>query len=135
MNTFELHERLATDCHLVTELEISTVLLMDDSRYPWLVLVPRRPGLRELHQIKLAEQAAVFTEISQTSTTLENLYNPLKINVAALGNQVPQLHIHVIARFAEDTAWPGPVWGVGVAEPYRDDELSQTIHNLQALLS
>ena len=135
MNTFELHKRLAADCHLVTELKISTVLLMDDSRYPWLVLVPRRPGLRELHQIKPAEQATVFTEISRTSTTLENLYNPLKINVAALGNQVPQLHIHVIARFAEDTARPGPVWGVGVANPYRDDELSQTIHNLQAHLS
>ncbi|NKC01352.1 MAG: HIT domain-containing protein [Pseudomonadales bacterium] len=135
MSKFELHERLTADCHLVTELKVSTVLLMDDARYPWLVLVPRRPGLRDLHQIDVSEQPIVFAEISQTSAALEHLYDPLKLNVAALGNQVPQLHIHVIARFAEDEAWPGPVWGIGSGEPYDPDTLAQTIAKLQAQLS
>ena len=129
--SFKLHERLAEDCFEICNLEICTILLMNDARYPWLILVPRRPDLRDLHEIAEAEQAQVFAEITQASQVLESLYAPHKLNVAALGNQVPQLHIHVIARTQDDPAWPGPVWGVGAAEAYSESTLAERLLALQ----
>ena len=120
--TFELHAQLDADTVDVHQLDLCRVLLMDDATYPWLILVPARPGLRDLHDISPDEDALLMAEVRQTNLTLQALHRPDKINVAALGNQVPQLHIHVIARFTDDPAWPGPVWGKAPRQPYGDAE-------------
>mgnify|MGYP001820226774 FL=1 len=135
MSTFELHERLAADTSLVCELPLSRCLLMNDARYPWLILVPRIAGLRDLHEVPAENRQVLFDEIEQTSQALIEHTDAFKINVAALGNQVPQLHIHVIARQQDDAAWPGPVWGVGEAVPYSDAALQNRLHNLTLSLT
>ncbi|MEM9620206.1 MAG: HIT domain-containing protein [Pseudomonadota bacterium] len=118
--SFQLHPQLAADTLWITDLPLCRVLLMNDSRYPWLILVPRLAELRDLHHVPATDQPQLWQEIMQASTILETLTQPHKLNVAALGNQVPQLHIHVIARQQDDAAWPGPVWGVGSAQPYAE---------------
>ena len=115
---FSLHPKLAEDTLPIVELALCDVLLMNDRRFPWCILVPRLDNLRELHEIPDPRQAALYEEISATSRALERVVGAEKINVAALGNIVAQLHIHVIARFSSDAAWPAPVWGFGSAEPY-----------------
>ncbi|WP_120496413.1 HIT domain-containing protein [Kiloniella sp. EL199] len=120
---FALHERLEADTAIITELPYCRVLLMNDSQYPWLILVPRYNDLRDLHDLPKDLFAAVMEEIRYVSEVLTKECNAFKINVAALGNMVPQLHIHVIARFENDAAWPGPVWGVKEPCPYTDDDL------------
>lgn len=94
------------------------VLLMNDSNYPWLILVPARTALRDFHDLAPEDMTLATTEITRASRALQALFDPVKLNVAALGNQVPQLHIHVIARRADDPAWPKPVWGAVPAKPY-----------------
>jgi diadenosine tetraphosphate (Ap4A) HIT family hydrolase len=116
--TFVLDPQLAQDTVPVIDLGLSTVLLMNDSRFPWLILVPRRPALSELIDLDEASYALQMAEVRAVSEALRDLVAPHKLNVAALGNSVRQLHIHVIARFREDVAWPRPVWGVGTATPY-----------------
>ena len=118
MSDFTLHPQLAADTSLVASLPSCECLLMNDSRYCWLILVPRLPGLRDLHEIPPAHRGQVFAEIDAASRALASASAPYKINVAALGNQVEQLHIHVIARHRDDPAWPNPVWGSGTAAPY-----------------
>lgn len=133
--TFRLNARLATDCIEVRDLAVCKVLMMNDARYPWLILVPQRHGLTDLHQIHRDEQAIVFNEITLASNALEQLFSPHKLNVAALGNQVPQLHIHVIARKTDDAAWPGPVWGVGEPVSYSNSEKSLLLNQLREALA
>ena len=116
--SFQLDARLEADTLSVGDLPLSRLLLMNDSRFPWLILVPRRAGVCELIDLSEADHAALSTEIRQVSGALRDLVPADKLNVAALGNKVPQLHVHVIARTRGDVAWPGPVWGVGRAEPY-----------------
>lgn len=111
MRQTELHPALAGDCIVVGSLRACEVLLMNDSRYPWLILVPDRPGLRDLDDLSESDAALVNADIRQASRALRTLFQPDKLNVAALGNMVPQLHIHVIARFESDNSWPKPVWG------------------------
>ncbi len=132
---FELDPRLENDTVAVTKFALSQVLLMRDARYPWLILVPARPGLRELHDLDTAGRAALMEEIARASRALEDLYAPDKINVGALGNIVAQLHIHVIARRAGDAAWPGPVWGHGAPEDYAPDDLAATVARIGAALA
>ncbi len=120
---FELHPRLAADTVLLADLPLSRALVMGDARYPWVILVPRRADLREIHDLARAERGRLMEEIAALSEALERECRPDKINVGALGNLVPQLHIHVIARFVGDPAWPGPVWGQGTAEPYGPGKL------------
>lgn len=132
--SFQLDSRLAADSEVLGDLPLSRLLLSRDSRYPWCILVPRQPGLRELHQLAPEDGARVFAEISQVSLALEQLFAPDKLNVAALGNVVPQLHVHVVARFQGDAAWPGPIWGQGSAEPYEEDALQQRLQGLRATL-
>lgn len=129
---FELHPKLAADTHSVIDWPICRVLLMNDERFPWLILVPAMAGLRELHDIASPAREQLWAEVDHASRHLAEMTQADKMNVAALGNQVPQLHIHVIARFEDDTAWPNPVWGHGAAEPYADalpliDQLRQTL--------
>ncbi|MDA0999355.1 MAG: HIT family protein [bacterium] len=122
---FELHPRLAQDTEFIAALPLSHLLLMRDARYPWLILVPARQGLKEVHDLAEEERARLIEEIADVSKLLERLFAPDKINIGALGNLVPQLHIHVIARRAGDAAWPGPVWGQGEPVPYVPEELEK----------
>lgn len=128
-----LHERLKADTHPVADWGLSRVLLMNDARYPWLILVPRRAGLVELHDLKHAERLVLMEEIARAGERLKSLTAAAKINVGALGNLVPQLHIHVIARDPCDPAWPGPVWGHSAAVPYADAARTAMLATLKAL--
>lgn len=129
--TFSLHAQLAADTWTVKDLALCRVLLMNDKRYPWLILVPRRPGLRDFHDVVAAEKAIFHAEIDEASVALQELTGAHKINVGALGNMVPQLHVHVIARFESDFAWPKPVWGVGEAVPYPPSEVGSFLEVLK----
>ena len=122
MLAFKLDVRLVEDTIYLLELSLCRVLLMNDSRYPWLILVPRYNGLKEIHDLSKGDQGNLMFEITKTTRIIEQLFTPDKINVAALGNSVSQLHIHIIARFKTDEAWPGPVWGIGSSQIYSDDK-------------
>lgn len=115
---FSLDSRLEGDTLPVGELQLSRVLLMDDARYPWVILVPRRPAIREMIDLDLRDRAMLYREIDAVSEAMQRLFKPLKLNVAALGNVVPRLHVHVIARYENDAAWPKPVWGLGERVAY-----------------
>lgn len=117
---FELDPRLTADCHTVIDLQLSRVLLMNDSRFPWLILVPRLPALHELADLDRSQQHRLLEEISAATRALEATGRFDKLNIGALGNIVSQLHVHVIARRIGDAAWPAPVWGHGMREPYAD---------------
>ena len=131
---FSLHPNLAADTFLVAKLELSDVLLMNDQRFPWCILVPRLTGLRELHEVPAESKPVFWREIDAVASALQKYSNAHKMNVAALGNMVPQLHVHVIARQTDDPAWPGPVWGVGVAQAYDDAQANREITALRELL-
>jgi diadenosine tetraphosphate (Ap4A) HIT family hydrolase len=133
-NGFHLHERLAEDCHLVGDLPVSRALLMNDSRYPWVILVPRLPDLRELHDLPAQHRLALMAEIEAVSRALTDLCSVTKINVGALGNLVEQLHVHVVGRTPDDPAWPGPVWGSGAPEPYEPAGLEVMARRLREVL-
>jgi len=124
---FALHPRLAADTLAVTRLELCRVLLMNDRRFPWLILVPERADMREIHELDRADRSLLIEEIARAAAAMETLYKAHKMNVAALGNSVPQLHVHVIARFTGDAAWPNPVWGRGAAEPYAEDRVAAVV--------
>jgi diadenosine tetraphosphate (Ap4A) HIT family hydrolase len=123
---FTLHERLRADTLDIARLRLSRVLLMNDSSFPWLVLVPERENVRELYDLDEKDRSVLIEEITLASRIIKHLYEPDKINVGALGNLVPQLHVHVIGRFESDRAWPGPVWGTGPAQPYGDETREAT---------
>ena len=118
MTGFALHPRLAADCHRLGDWPLSRVLLMDDSRWPWCILVPRRAGLAELHELDAGDGAGLLRESAWLSRALRAVLPCDRLNVAALGNLVPQLHVHHVVRREGDPAWPGPVWGVGTRVPY-----------------
>ena len=122
---FQLDSRLAGDCGVIGDLPLSRVLLMNDSRYDWLILVPRRAGVVELIDLDADAYAALSGEIRVVSEAVRLHAAPLKLNVAALGNMVRQLHVHIIARREGDAAWPGPVWGAGLIDPHDKDALAQ----------
>lgn len=120
--TFELDEQLANDTVAVGDLPLSRVLLMNDCRFPWLILAPRRAGLADFHDLGPEDRAILAEETAIASAALQKLAGADKMNVASLGNVVRQLHVHVIARRTDDDAWPRPVWGVGEAVPYAEGE-------------
>lgn len=131
---FLLDPRLEADTFPVIDLALASVRLMDDARFPWAILVPRRPGLSELIELEGSSRATLTAEIDHVSRALKALTGCDKLNVAALGNQVRQLHIHVIARFTGDPAWPGPVWGVGERRTYAAPQAMLTVARLRAAL-
>jgi len=131
---YALHPQLAADSHPVATLALCDLQLMDDSNYPWLVLVPRVPGARELTDLDPGQRAALVEEIAGCEQLLLDVVQPHKLNVAALGNLVPQLHVHVIARFEGDPAWPAPVWGRVASRPYAPEALVERVRELQAAL-
>lgn len=109
---WSLDPQLERDTVQVGDLPLCRVLVIRDANYPWLLLVPRRPDTRDLTDLDEVEQAQLMTEINRVAGVLKALTQPDKLNIAALGNVVPQLHIHIIARRTTDAAWPRPVWGV-----------------------
>jgi diadenosine tetraphosphate (Ap4A) HIT family hydrolase len=131
---FELHPRLAADAAFVADWPLSRVLLMDDARYFWLILVPRRAGLSELHDLAAGDRAIFVDEIVRASAGLKAVSKAVKINTGALGNIVDQLHIHMVARTLGDPAWPGPVWGHSPAVPYERGLRERRIAELRARL-
>ncbi len=128
--SFELHHQLAADCFEVGDLPLCRVLLANDERYPWFILVPRRVDIMEIHQLETEDRNQLWLESDWFSRELEQLFTPDKLNIAALGNMVPQLHIHHIARFKTDDAWPAPVWGKHPAKAYPPASAGQRIEQV-----
>lgn len=131
MNEWRLDARLADDTHPVAQLPLCELRLMDDSHHPWLILVPRVAGATELIDLTDDQQQALVREVSQVSRLLREHFSPDKLNVAALGNVVPQLHVHVIARHTGDIAWPKPVWGQVAPRSYTPEALVERIATLR----
>lgn len=131
----DLDPRLAADSVPVADLALCQVRLMNDATYPWLVLIPRRAGAVEIVDLAPEDRARLMDEIAVVSGALRDMTRCDKLNVAALGNMVPQLHVHVIARFAGDPAWPGPVWGKAAARPYATASRDGLVSALAARLS
>jgi diadenosine tetraphosphate (Ap4A) HIT family hydrolase len=132
---YELHPQLAADTHPLAALELCELRLMDDANYPWLVLVPRVAEARELIDLDAAQRHALTDEIDRAARLLRDAFRPHKLNIAALGNMVPQLHVHVIAREENDPAWPAPVWGRVAARPYPPEMLVERVRLLRAALA
>jgi diadenosine tetraphosphate (Ap4A) HIT family hydrolase len=135
MNKFQLDERLQADCFEVVELENCQVLLLDNRQIPWLILVPKVIGATELTDLPIEQQQAILTEINQASSIISKLFNPEKLNIAAIGNVVSQLHIHVIGRYHSDPVWPSPVWGNLNDDPYHEQELQKRMTLLKQAFS
>ena len=129
---FTLHPQLAADTFELATWPLSLLLVMNDARFPWLILVPQLPALRELHDLPPGERGVLIEEIARAGRLMQTAFKADKINTAALGNQVPQLHIHIIARFAADAAWPNPIWGVGQRQPLDATGRAARIAALQA---
>jgi len=132
---FVLDARLQQDTVSVGDFSLCRLLLSNDSNYPWFILVPRRPDISEVFQLSSQDQLQLWQETTALSLKLKQLFNADKLNVAALGNVVSQLHMHVIVRFREDAAWPAPVWGKHPAKPYTAAQLSALRERLQQLLT
>lgn len=128
---FELHERLAADTVEVGDLDVCKVLLMKNAYYPWLILVPRIEEVVELTDLEEEVRQLLMAEISDVSSVIQKKFSVDKINIGALGNMVPQLHIHVLGRFKTDPAWPGPVWGHPEVKAYSEAEIAQLVKELQ----
>lgn len=131
---FALDPRLAADSHLVANGPLSQLRLMDDARFPWLLLVPRRVGAVEWIDLDGSDQRLLLAEINLAGRLLRALGESDKLNIGALGNIVRQLHVHVVARRVDDAAWPGPVWGSGSAVRYPESERAALLASLRALL-
>ncbi len=129
-----LHPQLQRDCFVVGRFELSLLLLMNDSQYPWFILVPQREHITEIHHLTEQDQQQYLRESSLLSIALEQAFRADKINIAALGNMVPQLHIHHIARYQDDIAWPKPIWGLHPAKAYSDEERNIVIQHIQSHL-
>jgi len=131
---FTLNPTLDKDTVEVVRLELCRVLLMRDKTYPWLILVPATAGLRDLDDLGTLDRNQVMAEVERVSKAMKAVFQPYKMNVATLGNVVEQLHIHVIARFQDDPAWPAPVWGVHPPQDYDEAQRLEIIAKLRHAL-
>jgi diadenosine tetraphosphate (Ap4A) HIT family hydrolase len=131
---FQLHPDLARDCIEISSLDLCRILLRDDRTYPWAILVPQREQITEIYQLSGADRILLVEECCQVGAALNHIYKPDKMNMAALGNQVPQLHVHQIARFRTDPAWPEPVWGKAPPQPYAPEERATAVNALRNAL-
>ncbi|SRR3989339_674481 len=131
--TFIFHPNLANKATVI-DLPLCCVMLEDESQFPWFILVPRRPGCSKIMDLDLSDQWQLMQEIDLAQKVLWKKFNPVQINVAALGNQTPQLHIHIIARFTSDSAWPQTVWNHPIKKPYLVKEKESLISELSILL-
>jgi len=124
MADWTLHPQLARDTAELGDLPLSRGLVMNDANYPWLILVPRKADVIELVELDEGEQTQLMREVTRAARALREVTACHKLNIAALGNMVPQLHVHIIARFRRDAAWPKPVWGVAPARAYERETLA-----------
>ena len=127
--TFELHPNLSSKIFIV-DLPLCRVLLHDESYYPWLVLVPRRANISRMMELSVTDQQQLMLEMDLAQNVLWKEFNPTQLNVAAIGNKTPQLHVHVIARYSNDPAWPGTVWDHPAKKPYTLEEKKSVIEAL-----
>ncbi|OLO05157.1 MULTISPECIES: HIT domain-containing protein [Salinicola] len=135
MPNFTLDSRLQQDSVHIIDLALCQVRLSRDARYPWVILIPQRERVVEVYELGTDEQATLWQEASQLGQAMMRHYGGDKLNIATLGNQVPQLHVHLIVRFQDDAAWPGPVWGQGSAETYDAEALEQRREEIARLAS
>ncbi|CAM3579374.1 HIT domain-containing protein [Parendozoicomonas haliclonae] len=135
MSGFQLDQRLAGDCIVIGDFPLSRMLLMNDSRYPWIILVPRVPGAEEVFQLTDSDQHQLLKESSYVAEKLKDVFSADKMNVAALGNIVRQLHMHIVVRRSGDDAWPGPVWGQGERVPYSAEQAAQVQQRLATVFT
>ncbi|KGK20268.1 HIT family protein [Vibrio navarrensis] len=133
--SFELHPQLAKDTTLIGHFPLCVALLHKDNAVPWVILVPKRAKLKELHHLPMQEQQQFLLESQTVSQALEATFHPDKLNIGALGNMVPQLHIHHIARFQTDVAWPGPIWGNTQGEFRNEAEQAEMLERIRNVLS
>ncbi|MDQ7059499.1 MAG: HIT domain-containing protein [Ghiorsea sp.] len=129
-----LHPKLAQDCFILGQFDLCLLLLINDSQYPWFILVPQRENISEIHHLPPHEQQQLMIESCLLATAIEQAFQADKMNIAALGNIVPQLHIHHIARYKSDIAWPNPVWGAHPAIAYHDNERDIVIQHIKTHL-
>jgi diadenosine tetraphosphate (Ap4A) HIT family hydrolase len=133
MTSFALDSRLAASTVPVGDLTLCSVLLQNDSRFPWLMLVPRREGVVELTDLADDDYRQLTEEIRLATRVMLEIAKPDKVNVAAIGNIVSQMHVHVVGRYRSDPAWPGTVWGFGTRTPYPDHAAAALVERAQAL--
>ena len=133
--TFQLHPQLAKDTAAICDLKLCRVLLMNNQNFPWLILVPRQNGLREIFDLSEKDYLGVMQEVRGVTKKMASHLAADKMNVATLGNMVPQLHIHVIARFTGDAAWPNPVWNAAPAAPYNSAALQGRVQEWESILA
>ncbi|MEN9896916.1 MAG: hypothetical protein RLZZ66_565 [Pseudomonadota bacterium] len=133
MSTFQLHAQLKQDCFVVGQFELCLVLLLNDSQFPWFILVPQREHIREIYELQSEDQQLLIQESSYFSQQLATIFEADKLNVAAIGNIVPQLHLHHIVRYQTDKAWPAPVWGKFAATPYTTQQRDFRISKVTAV--
>ncbi len=131
---FELHPALEADSVLIGRFKLSQVRLMNDAKYPWVLLVPEREGVTEIHQLSAEDRAQLMEESAFLAEKLATLFRADKMNIAAIGNMVPQLHVHHIVRYKTDPAWPAPVWGKLPMKPYAGKEIQQMIEKIRDAL-
>jgi diadenosine tetraphosphate (Ap4A) HIT family hydrolase len=127
---FDLHPQLAADAIPIGDFPLCRLLLINDAGYPWFILVPRRPDVQEIFELSAQDQAQLLLESSHLCEVMSEVFEADKMNIAALGNMVPQLHVHHIARYKTDQAWPKPVWGLFPPQPYTKRALQETCANL-----
>lgn len=130
---FKLDEKLANDSYFIADLKLSQLILMNNANYPWLILVPKIAGAAEITDLDFANQTELLREINQVAKILQDKFNPHKLNIANLGNMVRQLHIHVIARFKDDAAFPRPVWGEA-SQKYEESAALKLIEEIRKSL-
>lgn len=131
---FAVHPRLKQDCIVVGNFPLSLLLLNKDSRFPWFILVPMRDGITEIFQLSLEDRQQLYRESDYLSEQLAKRFNADKMNIAVIGNVVPQLHMHHVVRYKSDPAWPAPVWGSGAAKEYDADALRLMHNKLRQIL-
>ncbi len=132
--TFQLHPRLQQDCITIGHFELCRLLMMNDSQYPWFILVPEKADMSEIYQLTKPDRELLTEESSYLAENLAELYHADKMNIAAIGNMVPQLHIHHIVRYQTDRAWPAPVWGKFDAVPYTEQQITDNLARLRKQL-
>jgi len=133
--SFQLDSRLQQDCIHLGRFELCRLLLMNDSQYPWFILVPELEGIKEIHQLDVKQRQQLMEESCYLAENLSALYRPDKINIASLGNIVSQLHLHHVIRYQSDKAWPAPVWGAFNTIPYDDAQLGRYLMRLKDKLT
>jgi len=129
-----LHPQLEKDCFIVGRFPLCLLLLLNDANYPWFILVPQRENICEIHQLSEMDQIQLIHESSALAECIEDTFKADKINIAALGNMVPQLHVHHIVRYKTDASWPAPIWGKVPAIPYSADDANDLSERIRLLL-